>query len=303
MNVDCFIHFLFILSFFSPTFHTNNFFPNLCAFFMKIPTNISVNLSATTVWMRLRSVGALCVLCILFVAMSCSVIQPVRVLPEGTTQLTGSLGGPWLPKSSPAVIAPYLNLGVMHGVSEAVTLTGSLHGTLLPFGVLGLDAGAAVRVLKQQGAVPELTAKAQVYGFYDIVSGGTAARPVSPDGATASGTVRIYPHIALTGSYALTDALLGYVSLENTLQFGTAFAYYFTPTIGGQYALSPTVNAQLEWKWMAANVNTQNGIFQGQSSIGNTGNWGIFLGFTFTIAERSTGANANANAGANPATK
>lgn len=238
---------------------------------------------------RLRALGALC---LLLGCLACSVVQPVRVLPEGTTQITGSLGGPWLPQSSPAIIAPYLNVGAMHGVSENVTLTGSLHGTMLPFGVLGLDLGAAMCLIKQQGAVPEVTAKAQFYGFYDFTPGSTSTRPVSPDGATAAGTVRILPYLSVNASYELTQGLLGYLALENVFQFTGSERYFLTPTVGLQYALSPTFSLQGEWKWMAANVNTMNGIFLGQSTIGTTGNWGVFLGFNWTIAQKTTATDA-----------
>lgn len=238
---------------------------------------------------HLRAFGALCLLA---GCLACSVVQPVRVLPEGTTQITGSLGGPWLPNSSPAIIAPYLNVGAMHGISENVTLTGSLHGTLLPFGSLGLDLGAAMRLIKQQGAVPELTAKAQVYGFYDFTPGSTSTRPVSADGATAAGAVRVLPYLSVNASYELTQGLLGYLALENVFQLSAAPNYFLTPTVGLQYALSPTFSLQGEWKWMAANIDTRNGIFQGQSTIGSTGNWGVFLGFNWTIAQKASTSDA-----------
>lgn len=238
---------------------------------------------------------ALTALCGLLICLSCSVVQPVRVLPEGVTQGTVALGGPWLPRSSPAYIVPYLNIGAMHGVSENVTLVGNLHGTVGAFGVLGLDAGAAVRITKQQGAVPELTAKGQVYGFFDFAGGGTTTRPATPDGATSAGAVRIYPHITLNGSYELTPGLLGYVALENTLQFGEKFGYFFTPGLGLQLATAQNSSLQLEWKWAAANVDTRYGIFQGQSSIGGTGNWGIYLGYNFYLGGgRSTSTPTNA---------
>jgi hypothetical protein len=239
---------------------------------------------------RLAHLRALTALCGLLVCLSCSVVQPVRVLPEGVTQGSVALGGPWLPNSSPAYIVPYLNIGAMHGVSENVTLVGNLHGTIAAFGVLGLDFGAAYRLIKQQGAVPELTAKAQVYGFVDLAGGGTTARPSSIDGATSSGAVRIYPHITLNGSYELTKDLLGYVALENTLQFGEKFGYFFSPGIGLQYSFSPNTSIQAEWKWSAANVDTRYGIFRGQSAIGGNGNWGIFLGFNFFLGGRTTPA-------------
>jgi hypothetical protein len=246
---------------------------------------------ARQIFSRLR---ALCVLFALGGCLACSVIQPVRVLPEGTTQVTGSLGGPWLPNSSPAIIAPYLNVGAMHGVSDDVTLTGALHATMLPFGVLGLDLGAATRLVKQDGAIPEITAKAQIYGFYDFTPGATANRPATPDGATDAGAVRIYPYVSLNGSYEITKSLLAYLAVENVFQFAIEPRFLITPTVGLQYAFSPTFSLQGEWKWMAANTDTRFGIFQGQSAIGGNGNWGVFLGFNWTIAQKAVAAGESA---------
>mgnify|MGYP005857282285 CR=1 FL=1 len=242
---------------------------------------------------RLR---ALCALCALVACLACSVVQPVRVLQEGTTQVTGSLGGPWLPNSSPAIIAPYLNLGAMHGVSDDVTLTSAVHATMLPFGVLGLDLGAATRLVKQDGAIPEITAKAQIYGFYDFTPGATPDRPATPDGATDAGALRIYPYVSINGSYEIAKSLLAYLAVENVFQFAIEPRFLLTPTLGLQYAFSPSFNMQAEWKWMASNVDTRFGIFQGQSAIGGNGNWGVFLGFNWTIAQKAASAAGNSAA-------
>jgi hypothetical protein len=216
---------------------------------------------------------ALLGLCGLFGASlsSCGSVQPVRVLPEGQTGLSASLGGPILTTSSPIGFVPYVMLGGMHGVSDAVTLTGNVHALMAAFGVLGVDAGAAVRLVKQNGAVPELTAKAQAYLF-------TNFKPNS---------LRVFPYLSLNASYALNDAWLAYGAVENMVQFSGSPRYFVNPALGVQWSVSDRVNLQAEAKWTAANVNTLNGIFEGQSSIGGTGSIGAHIGFVYLLGNSS----------------
>ncbi len=218
---------------------------------------------------RIAQAINLCAFAGLLVCMACSAVQPVRVLPVGQTQLTASLGGPILPNSSPTIIVPYLTLGAMHGVSESVTLTGQFHALMAVFGTLGVDAGAAARLLKQDGAVPELTAHGKVYLFSNF-------RP---------GATRLYPYLSLNASYQLGEMLLAYAAVENVVSFTGSPYYFLNPSVGGQVRLSERVNLQVEAKYLAANVNTLNGIFEAQSTIGSTGSIGAMLGFTCALGD------------------
>ena len=47
--------------------------------------------------MPARSSNILTLMYVLLLATGCSVTQPVRVLKEGTTRITASLGGPLIP--------------------------------------------------------------------------------------------------------------------------------------------------------------------------------------------------------------
>jgi hypothetical protein len=201
--------------------------------------------------------------------MSCGTVQPVRVLPQGQTELVAALGGPVLPQSSPTIVVPYLTLGAMHGVSEEVTLVGNFHALMAAFGVAGVDVGAAARVVKQNGAVPELTAKAQAYVFSNFK------------------VTRLFPYLALNASYALGERgeHLVYGGVENVLQFSGSPTYFLNPLIGVQLGVSERVKLQAEGKWMAANVFTGNGIFEAQSSIGNTGSVAAYIGFSYVLGK------------------
>jgi len=83
--------------------------------------------------MRTRSAFLTIAVVLSFLSIHCGVTQPVRVLEEGQTQLTASLGGPFVTVKSTTFPVPYATLGVMHGVSERITLVGNLHATAALF--------------------------------------------------------------------------------------------------------------------------------------------------------------------------
>ena len=192
----------------------------------------------------------------------CSAMQPVRVLPEGTTAITGSLGGPVGIAASPLGFVPYTTVGVAHGLSEAVTVHGNAHLLMAAFGVVGLDAGASFRLLRQDGTMPEVTASVGGLLFSDVVN--------------TSGT-RLYPNASVNLSWDLGRAWLGYVGTHTTLQPSDT-RLYVSPMMGVVMPLSSAWSLQLETIWQAANVDTRKGIFEGQSSISGAGSFGVFIG-------------------------
>lgn len=123
----------------------------------------------------------------------CSVTQPVRVLDDGEVRLAGSIGGPIVPSTMPTVIVPYGTVGGMVGVSRDVTVTGNVHVVLGGLKTFGVDGGVAVRLIPQQGPVPEVTAKGQVLAMTDF----------SPR------SFRLFPFCSINGSYLLGESLIG----------------------------------------------------------------------------------------------
>jgi len=115
-----------------------------------------------------RRATLLCLLCVAPLVSSCGVTQPVRVIDEGTTQAAVSLGGPLIPYNGMTVPTPYLNLGLIHGYKENLTLTGNIHATMAVFKNAAFDIGAATRLARESNGWPELTAKGQLYVFSDL---------------------------------------------------------------------------------------------------------------------------------------
>jgi hypothetical protein len=196
---------------------------------------------------------------------SCGTTQPVRVLKEGQTKIEASLGGPFIPFGESQIPVPYLLAGASYGYSENLTLTSHLHITPFLTSALGLDIGAATGLLKQDGAVPEITARGQLYLFSDFKS---------------VGNMRFFPVATLNASWLAGETTLLYLGADNTFQLSDP-QYIISPFLGTEFDLSNSLRMNVEGKWVAANVNTEQSVFEGETSIGGHGSYGIFLGFSY----------------------
>jgi hypothetical protein len=166
-----------------------------------------------------------------------------------------------------AVPAPYLNLGLMHGYTKDVTLTTNLHATMALLKNVAVDAGASVRLLHQNGSIPEITAKGQLYIFSDLERIKNA---------------RLFPVVSVNGSYSLGTSTLLYVGADQMLQFDKP-NYFIAPFAGTQFALSERWSMDVELKWMAANIKSEHGILRGTGAVGGHGDMALFFGFTYGL--------------------
>jgi hypothetical protein len=57
----------------------------------------------------------------------------------------------------------------------------------------------------------------------------------------------------------------------------------FSPFVGYQFPLNDQWNGIAEFKWLASNVDTRHGIFEGLAAIGGKGNAGIYFGAQYTF--------------------
>ena len=202
---------------------------------------------------------------LLFYAAGCGVTQPVRVIERDEVRVTTSFGGPVVPSAVPTVVIPYGTVGAMVGVSEGVTVTGNLHVPLVALETVGIDGGAAVRIVRENGFIPEVTAKGTALVVTDFTPG----------------SYRLFPQVSLNGSYGIGESLLGYAGLENMFQFTGTEHFFFGPFAGLEISLSRRFALQGEAKWMAANIDTRNGLFEGQASFRGKGYFGLFLGASY----------------------
>jgi hypothetical protein len=200
----------------------------------------------------------------------CGVTQPVRVLDEGKSAVLASLGGPVIPAMGIGFPAPYLNLGYAYGISPDFTGAANVHLTALLFNDVGLDLGAAARLIHESGPIPEVTVKVQGLYFATMNAGSQGL---------------FLGHAAINASYLIGTSTLAYVGTEHTYQFHDP-AYFFTPFLGIQFPLSTPLDFQVETKWLAANHFTGHGVFEGAGSVNDHGNIGVYFGVLYHMGGR-----------------
>ncbi len=193
-------------------------------------------------------------------SLGCAATQPVRVLRRGEHRWVTSVGGPVLPDHVPTKVIPYANAGMMWGHRENLTLSVNAHLLSAAFGVAGVDVGAARRLRPQAGLLPEVTGQAQLYLF-----GGEAG-------------VRAYPNVTGTASWSAGPRTLLYGGSAVTVRPSGGTALLATPHVGVQQDIGRRFAVQLEGKWMAANIDTHVGIFEGEGSISGHGALAVQLG-------------------------
>jgi hypothetical protein len=213
-----------------------------------------------------RIVAAAAALCLA----GCGVTQPVRVLDAGKSAVTASLGGPAIPAMGIGFPVPYLNAGGAYGIGSGVTAAGNLHITALLFNDIGLDLGAAVRLLHEDGPVPEVTVKLQGMYFATLNPGSRSL---------------FLGHAGINASYLLGTFTLLYAGTEHTYQFHES-DYFFTPFLGVQLPASGAMDVQIETKWLAANHFTGHGVFEGAGSLNDHGNIGLYVGVLYHLGGR-----------------
>jgi hypothetical protein len=200
-------------------------------------------------------------------SLHCGVTHPIRTLPEGTTQVTGSFGGPLIPFAGMTIPMPYLTAGIAHGASNDVTVTANAHALMAAMGNVGLDAGAATTLVREERWIPEIVAKGEVLCFSDL---------------DALSNVRIFPHASMTASYD-AGPLLAYAGADLLTQFSGDRRWFLTPYGGASIPLNTTWTLQAELKWLAANVDTRHGVFEGRAAVGGKGNVGLFVGVSYGL--------------------
>lgn len=224
-------------------------------------SEVSTNMSAYRFLCNIVGLYAACLV------VGCGAGQPIRVLERGATQLTASVGGPVVPSSSPTKLIPYFTVGGMYGLTDEVTVHGNLHGLMLVFGTLGVDAGASTRIVKQNGAWPEITVGLRAIFFTDFSS---------------LANTRVYPDASFIASWEVQPQWLVYGGTHVTAQFSDA-KIFISPMVGVQAPITDRFSMQLEVMWQAANAATSSGLFRGESSLNGHGSLALFIGASYSL--------------------
>ena len=189
----------------------------------------------------------------------CAVTLPVRTIPAGETRVVGSLAEP-LASHLPSFGVPYITAGILHGTTDATTISADLHALLVATGVVGVDLGLAHRLGHQHGVVPELTAEAQVGLFYGAGGG------------------RAFPATTVTASWNAGAHALVYTGANLTAQLVGAPTLFVSPSLGVQRDFGRRWVGQLEWRILGANVDTESGLLEGTASFAGHGGMVLQLG-------------------------
>jgi hypothetical protein len=192
--------------------------------------------------------------------LACSATHVVRPLPRGTSQVSFSFGGPLLPDKVVTKVVPYASVGWQRGMTDALTMGGSLHATMAAFGVAGGELSATHRLLGERDDALALVGTAHGYLF------------------AGRGGTRVYPAAGLVGSWRPGERALFYGGGTAIGQFNGTPSVVLTPLLGAQRSLGRRLALQAEVKWMAANTDTRAGVFEGESSIGGRGAMAVQLG-------------------------
>jgi hypothetical protein len=193
---------------------------------------------------------------------ACGATHIVRPLPRGASVWTASLGGPYLPEAVPTKVVPYLSIGWQRGVSDALTVGGAVHGTVAAYGVAAGELTATRLLMEQRAGWPAVAGTAHAYLF------------------AGQGGARFYPSLGAVASWSVGERALLYGGGNAVAQFSGTPSVLINPLIGGQRSIGRRVALQLELKWMAANVDTRAGVFEGESSLGGHGALATQLGIT-----------------------
>jgi hypothetical protein len=202
----------------------------------------------------------------LFLA-SCSVLTPPKVLEKGERRLSLSIGGPFVPSSSPALIIPYTTFGYAEGLHDDLTISGNFHLLSAAYKIFAVDAGVVHRLSREQNFYPELSIYPKLYFFHNFKS---------------AEDMRAFISMALTGSYVTGNKNFIYFGFDTFYQFAPS-KVLITPYTGFQFNASRKLNLQAELKWMASNEDTRHGIFEGESAVGGKGVIGFFIGASYGL--------------------
>lgn len=121
---------------------------------------------------------------------SCATIPSVRPLPRGRQQADASLGGPLFTDLGFPMPIPLLDLSYLYGLTDNVSLGGSIYVTDALFGTGHLEGTAIWGIIPQRGALPAVSLDGNLHLVTDFKS-----------------SLQFFPELNLTPSWAVGSFL------------------------------------------------------------------------------------------------
>jgi hypothetical protein len=192
------------------------------------------------------------------VASGCAHMATLRPAPKGELEVDLSLGGPMLKLGGAPIPAPLSAIGVRYGVHDRADVQLHFHPTAAVLGVLGLDVGSSLLVVRGEGALPDVTATGRFFGFTDFKE------------------FRPYLQLGGVASWRILNRIAPYIGFDGLIQFGAA---PLVAVAAGLQGIFGRFTAQLEAKWFGIGHDTRFMVVDWVSP--GSGAIGIMLGFGY----------------------
>jgi len=200
---------------------------------------------------------ALALLAATVTAAGCGHATKVRPTPPGQLEASLEFGGPFGQVEGYTLPLPLSTAGASYGLTDRADAFAGVHLTPAVFGVLGIDAGADVMPLLDQGPWPALNLTGRGYLFTDLRA------------ASA------YLELDATFSKRFAGHFVTYASAQSMLQLRGG-PPLFGLALGEAFDLDPW-SLQLEARWYEPGYDTAN-LPTRWWSVGGTGGFGAMLG-------------------------
>ena len=205
---------------------------------------------------------------------SCAPTRYVKPLKEDQIAINGSFGGPLINVFGASIPIPLTSVGVGYGVSEKVTGYVSLQTTTLFYGVVHLDGGLNLNILKTDSMnrlIPGISAGVGLNAIYNLWDKG----------------FKVFPMLDVNAywDYSRKKENFAYIGLNNWIDMSTTRVHrvpqenhwIFSPAIGHVFA-NEKWDFTTEFKWLAPSYSNQKLVVDYVKPTGTKGAMGIYLG-------------------------
>lgn len=198
---------------------------------------------------------------------SCAPSRFIEPLEKGEQAVSFNIGGSLIEYGSLTIPVPLSSLTYAHGLTDKLTVFGSLHTTSLLFNNLQTEVGALLLIRKQDRWIPAFSSSLAL-NFITELSHGNAKLWPQIDG-------NAYWHLK-TNKHRLH---LGYSIWLDTQMLDENQLAVINPHFGYSYRMK-TYDFGAELKLLAPGVDNSKVFLPYQSIMGNKGATGIYLTFT-----------------------
>lgn len=200
---------------------------------------------------------------VLLALTGCAHVASLRPAPKGTVEVELALGGPVLKQGGASIPLSLSSFGARFGIHEQADLQAHVHPTAALLGVLGLDLGSSVWMLKGAKGIPDVTGTIRVFGFSDFKK-----------------FLRPYLQLGAVASWRLFNRFAPYVGFD-WLGEGPYFA-----VAAGVQGLFGRFTVQLEGKWFSLAQDLRPVVVEWLAP-NDIGSLGVQLGISYRLGEPS----------------